>query len=247
MNMQIEQILYKYGFKTKIKNEKFPLGINKKIIIILITKKNEPKFLKIFRLNAYKFWKKLNLPKWSNLNIKLLNYKKINIYSIPKKIKNDFKNKINPLILKTFQKLGISLDNKIQKLNIAIDAIFDSISIITTYTDLLSKIGIIFCSFSNAIKLYSKLIKKFLGSVISFRDNFYTALNTCVFSDGSFCYIPQHTICPLELSTYFRINNKKIGQFERTLIIVEKNSSINYLESCTSINLNKNILHAAIV
>ena len=228
---------YKYGFKTKIKINNFPLGLNKKIIKLLSKIKKEPTFILDFRLKAYKFWKTLKLPQWANLKINPIDYKKILYYSHPKE-------KLDPLIFKMFNKLGFSLD---PIPTVAIEAVFDSISIITTYKEQLAKQGIIFCSISEAIKLYPNLIKKYLGSVVSLTDNYFSTLNSIIFTDGSFCYIPQNTICPLELSTYFRINNPQSGQFERTLIIVEKNSSLNYLEGCTAIKDKKNQLHAAVI
>ncbi len=250
-NFKIKQILnksYKYGFKTNIKSIKFPKGLNENIIKLLSKKKKEPKFLLNFRLKAFKKWNKICIPTWVNLTIKKINYNNIVYYSIPKLKTKILKKNINIdfEILKTFKKLGILFNNK-QFNNIALDTVFDSISITTTYIEKLAKLGIIFCSISNAIKFYPNLIKKFLGTVILSGDNFFAALNSVIFSDGSFCYIPQNIKCPLELSTYFRINDNTAGQFERTLIIVEKKSSMNYLESCSAIKYNKNQLHAAIV
>jgi Fe-S cluster assembly protein SufB len=230
---------YKYGFKTKIKVEYFPKGLNKKIIYFLSKLKHEPKFILNFRLNAYKKWKKMTMPFWANLNINLINYKNILYYSQPKK-------DTNYLLTNTFKKLGLDINSNNSK-SVAFDIVFDSNSIITTYKEKLSKFGIIFCSISEAIQFYPKLIKKFLGSVVSNTDNFFAALNSIVFTDGSFCYIPQNIKCPLELSTYFRINNINSGQFERTLIVGEKNSSLSYLEGCTASEYLKNQLHAAIV
>lgn len=236
---------YKYGFKTKIKNESFPKGLTEKIIKYLSKKKKEPLFILNFRLNAYKKWKQMSLPNWSNLNIKSLNFNNIIYYSIPKQNKK-LKNIIDPKIIQTFDKLGI-LQKTINsnKIDVAIDIVFDSVSIITTYREKLAKYGIIFCSISEAIQYYPNLVKKFLGTVISSNDNFFAALNSSIFSDGSFCYIPQNIICPLELSTYFRINNQNSGQFERTLIILEKNSVLNYLEGCTASESKEYQLHAA--
>jgi Fe-S cluster assembly protein SufB len=230
---------YKYGFKTNIKNEFFPIGLNKQIIYYFSKLKKEPYFILIFRLKAYKIWKTLKLPLWANLNINLINYKNILYYSKPKKVSNN-------LIFKTFQKLGFDITNNNIKL-IALDAVFDSVSIITTYKDKLAKFGIIFCSISEAIQYYPFLIKKFLGTIVSTNDNYFATLNSIIFTDGSFCYIPQNIYCPLDLSTYFRINTKNSGQFERTLIIAEKNSYISYLEGCTASEYLQNQLHAAIV
>jgi Fe-S cluster assembly protein SufB len=247
----LQQVLnepYKYGFHTQIEKEEFPKGIDENIIDLLSEKKNEPFFLRTFRQNAYKKWKKMILPNWSTVDINPIDYQNITYFSVPKK-----KPKLNSLqevdseILKTFEKLGISLDEQKKLTNVAVDAVFDSISISTTYKEKLAKAGVIFCSISDAIQWYPKLIEKYLGTVVSPGDNFFAALNSAVFSDGSFCYIPQNTVCPLELSTYFRINDKNSGQFERTLIIAEKKSTVNYLEGCTAPQFNENQLHAAIV
>jgi Fe-S cluster assembly protein SufB len=250
-SLELKKVLmepYKYGFQTEIEKEEFPSGINETIIKLISTKKQEPEFLLEFRLKAYKKWKQMNFPNWSNLKVGTINYNEITYYSIPKqKKKLDSLDEVDPEILKTFEKLGISLSEQKKLSNVAIDAVFDSVSIATTYKEKLAKSGVIFCSISDAIKFYPNLIKKFLGSVVSSGDNFFAALNSAVFSDGSFCYIPQNVSCPLELSTYFRINDKDSGQFERTLIIAEKNSTVNYLEGCTAPLYSENQLHAAIV
>lgn len=236
---------YKYGFKTKIKNEFFPKGINEKIIKLLSKKKNEPLFILTFRLLAYKKWKLQTFPNWVNLNITLLNFNNIVYYSVPKQNKK-LQNIINPKIIQTFYNLGIlNKTNFSHQTNLAIDIVFDSLSILTTYKEKLAKLGIIFCSISEAISNYPNLIKKYLGTVISSNDNFFASLNSAIFSDGSFCYIPQNIKCPLDLSTYFRINNQKSGQFERTLIILEKNSYLNYIEGCTASESKEYQLHAA--
>jgi Fe-S cluster assembly protein SufB len=250
-NLELQKIIsepYRYGFQTNIEKEDFPVGINEEIIILISKKKNEPKFLVDFRLKAYQKWKQMNFPNWANLKITKINFEEITYYSIPKqKKKLNSLDEVDPEILKTFEKLGISLNEQKQLSNVAIDAVFDSVSIATTYKEKLAKAGVIFCSISEAIQFYPTLVKKFLGSVVSSGDNFFSALNSAVFSDGSFCYIPQNITCPLELSTYFRINDKNSGQFERTLIIAEKNSSVNYLEGCTAPQYSENQLHAAIV
>jgi Fe-S cluster assembly protein SufB len=250
-NFEINQVInqpYKYGFQTNIEKEVFPKGINEDIIKLISEKKKEPLFLLNFRLKAYEKWKKMSFPKWANLEINPINYDDIIYYSIPKqkKVLNSL-DEVDPEILKTFEKLGISLQEQKKLSNVAIDAVFDSVSIATTYKEKLAKSGVIFCSISDAIQFYPNLVEKFLGNVISAGDNFFASLNSAVFSDGSFCYIPKNTICPLELSTYFRINDKDSGQFERTLIIAEKNSSVNYLEGCTAPQFSENQLHAAIV
>ena len=250
-NLEITQVLnqpYKYGFQTQIETEKFPPGINEEIIRLLSQKKEEPEFLLNFRLKAYKKWKTMNFPMWANLEINPINYNDITYYSIPKqKKKVESLNDIDPEILRTFEILGIALDEQKKLANVAVDAVFDSVSIATTYKEKLAKSGVIFCSISDAIQLYPNLVEKFLGTVVSSGDNFFASLNSAVFSDGSFCYVPQNVTCPLELSTYFRINDKDSGQFERTLIIAEKNSSVNYLEGCTAPQFSENQLHAAIV
>lgn len=250
-NLEIKQVIsqpYKYGFQTEIESETFGIGINEEIIKKISNKKNEPEFLLDFRLKAYKKWKTLKFPNWANLEVNPIDYNLITYYSVPKqKKKLNSLDEIDPEILRTFEKLGISLNEQKQLANVAVDAVFDSVSIATTYKEKLGKFGVIFCSISDAIQSYPKLVEKFLGSVVSSGDNFYASLNSAVFSDGSFCYIPQNTICPLELSTYFRINDKDAGQFERTLIIAEKNSSVNYLEGCTAPQFSENQLHAAIV
>ena len=250
-NLEIRQVInqpYKYGFQTEIESETFGVGINEEIVKKISNKKNEPEFLLDFRLKAYKKWKTLKFPNWANLEVNPIDYNSITYYSVPKqKKKLNSLDEIDPEILRTFEKLGISLNEQKQLANVAVDAVFDSVSIATTYKEKLAKFGVIFCSISDAIQSYPKLVEKFLGSVVSSGDNFYASLNSAVFSDGSFCYIPQNTICPLELSTYFRINDKDAGQFERTLIIAEKNSSVNYLEGCTAPQFSENQLHAAIV
>jgi Fe-S cluster assembly protein SufB len=250
-NLEINQVInqtYKYGFETQIEKEEFPIGMNEDILKLLSEKKKEPPFLLQFRLKAYKKWKEMTFPTWANLTIGSIAYDQMKYYSIPKqKKKIESLADVDPEILKTFEKLGISLDEQKKLSNVAVDAVFDSVSITTTYKEKLAKSGVIFCSISDAIQHYPELIRKFLGTVVSSGDNFFAALNSSVFSDGSFCYIPQNVTCPLELSTYFRINDKESGQFERTLIIAEKNSSVNYLEGCTAPQFSENQLHAAIV
>ena len=250
-NFEINQVInqpYKYGFTTKISNEKFPSGISEEIVSLISEKKEEPDFLKNFRLKAYKKWKTMEFPTWANLKVNEIDYNGITYYSVPKQKKQlNSLEEVDPEILKTFEKLGISLSEQKKLSNVAVDAVFDSVSIATTYKEKLAKSGVIFCSISDAVLYYPKLVKKFLGTVVPPGDNFFGALNSAVFSDGSFCYIPQNVTCPLELSTYFRINDKDSGQFERTLIIAEKNSSVNYLEGCTAPQFSENQLHAAIV
>jgi len=249
--LQINEIIntpYKYGFSTKIDSEIFPKGLSYNIIQSISDKKNDPDFLRQFRLNSYDKWVKMPEPSWTELKYKKIDYNNMLYYSSPK-----FKKKINsledidPELLDTFNKLGISLNEQKRLTNVAVDAVFDSVSIGTTFQKELADAGVIFCSISEAIIRYPKLIQKYLGSVVPNGDNYFAALNSAVFSDGSFCYIPPNTHCPLELSTYFRINNKESGQFERTLIIADENSYVSYLEGCTAPQYDNNQLHAAVV
>jgi len=239
---------YKYGFHTNIESEEFPRGLNEKIIQLISTKKQEPQYLKKFRLKAYKQWIHLKEPSWSNLIYDQINYDNMIYYSAPKyKKKLNSLDEVDPEVLETFEKLGISLNEQKRLANVAIDAVFDSVSIATTFKKELADVGVIFCSMTEAIQKYPELVQKYLGSVVPIGDNFFAALNSATFSDGSFCYIPPNTQCPLELSTYFRINNKEAGQFERTLIIADKNSYVSYLEGCTAPQFDNNQLHAAVV
>lgn len=248
---KLEQLVkepYKYGFKTNIETDTIKKGLDEKIIHLISTKKQEPNFMLQFRLKAFARWKKMNEPNWSSLNYNQPNYQNIRYYSAPKKKKklNDL-SEVDPELLKAFEKLGISINEQKQLANVAVDVVFDSVSLGTTFKTELAKSGVIFCSISDAIQLYPELIKTYLGSVIPSGDNFFTALNSAIFTDGSFCYIPKNIRCPLELSTYFRINDEESGQFERTLIVAEENSELSYLEGCTAPKYDKNQLHAAIV
>jgi Fe-S cluster assembly protein SufB len=239
---------YKYGFTTNVEVETIRKGLDEDIVRLISEKKEEPRFMLEFRLAAFKRWKKMAEPEWAYLDYQKSDYQGIRYYSAPKKKKklNDL-DEVDPELLRAFEKLGISLTEQKKLTNVAVDAVFDSVSIGTTFKDELAKSGVIFCSISEAIKLYPELIKIYLGSVIPSGDNFFTALNSAVFTDGSFCYIPKNVKCPLELSTYFRINDEESGQFERTLIIAEENSSVSYLEGCTAPKYDTNQLHAAIV
>lgn len=239
---------YKYGFYTKIDSEKFPKGLNKNIVQLISNIKEEPKYLADFRTKAFDKWNKMVEPKWSNLNYNKINYNNIIFYSKPKSKKQlNNLDEVDPELIDTFNKLGIPIEEQKKLTNVAIDAVFDSVSIATTFQQELSEAGVIFCSMTEAIEKYPNLIRKYLGSVVPIGDNYFAALNSAVFSDGSFCYIPPNTHCPLELSTYFRINNKESGQFERTLIIADKNSYVSYLEGCTAPQYDNNQLHAAVV
>ena len=247
INELVEQP-YRYGFKTDVETEDFPKGISEKIIILISQKKNEPDFMVEFRLRAYKAWKAMLAPEWACINYNPINYQDILYYSVPKSKKtlSDL-NEVDAEILSTFEKLGIPLTEQKRLANVAVDAIFDSVSIGTTFREELSKVGVIFCPISEALKSYPDLVKKYIGTVVPIADNYFAALNSAVFTEGSFCYIPKDIICPLDLSTYFRINNEESGQFERTLIIADKNSKVNYLEGCTAPKFDRNQLHAAVV
>jgi Fe-S cluster assembly protein SufB len=239
---------YQYGFSTNIEKDIIQKGLNEQTVTLISSKKQEPDFLLEFRLKAYRQWNRLAEPEWAYLKFPQINYQEIIYYSAPKSQKKlkDL-SEVDPKLLQTFEKLGISLTEQKRLANVAIDVVFDSISIGTTFQEELSKYGIIFSSISEAIQHSPELIQKYLGSVVPIGDNYFSALNSAVFTDGSFCYIPENIICPLDLSTYFRINDKDSGQFERTLVIAEKNSRVNYLEGCTAPQYDTNQLHAAIV
>lgn len=236
---------YKYGFSTKVEVEDFPKGINLSIIEKLSKSKDEPKFLLDFRTRAFEVWKKMEKPTWAHIEYPHIDYQSIQYYSAPKA--KDGEKEIDPKMIETFEQLGISLSPEKCLSNVAVDAVFDSISLGTTLKDELLKEGIIFCSISNALKNYPDLVKAYLGRVIPIGDNFFSALNCAVFSDGSFCYVPKNIKSPIELSTYFRINNEESGQFERTLLVGEESSYISYLEGCTAPQYKNHQLHAAIV
>lgn len=239
---------YQYGFSTNIEKDIIEKGLNEETIYLISKKKKEPDFLLKFRLKAYKKWREMSEPEWAQLKFPQINYQDIIYYSAPK-VKQKLKdlNEVDPELLKTFEKLGISLTEQKRLANVAVDAVFDSVSIATTFKEELSEYGIIFSSISEAVNEYGDLIEKYLGSVVPIGDNYFSALNSAVFTDGSFCYIPKDVICPLDLSTYFRINDENSGQFERTLIVSEPNSQVNYLEGCTAPQYDTNQLHAAIV
>jgi Fe-S cluster assembly protein SufB len=248
-DQEIKQVInkpYIYGFKTNILKETIKKGLSERIIYLISKKKKEPLFILQFRLSAFKIWKKFEEPDWSSLTYDKVNYQEICYYSAPKQLKNKL-NKVNPELVHTFKKLGISISDKNNLDNFAVDLIFDSISVVTTYKSELAKFGVIFCSISEGILLYPELIKIYLGKIVPPTDNFFAALNSSIFTDGSFCYVPKKIKCPLELSTYFRINDKKSGQFERTLIVAEENSQLTYLEGCTAPKYDVNQLHAAVV
>jgi Fe-S cluster assembly protein SufB len=239
---------YKYGFSTEIEKDTIEKGLNENIIKLISQKKEEPAFMLNFRLKAFKKWKKLQSPKWAFLKISNIDYQALTYYSAPKiKKKLNSLDEVDPELLKTFEKLGITLNEQKRLTNVAVDVVFDSVSIATTFKKELAEYGVIFCSISEAVKEYPHLLEKYLGTVVPIGDNYFTALNSAVFSDGSFCYIPKNVRCPLDLSTYFRINDQQAGQFERTLIIAEENSYVSYLEGCTAPQYDDNQLHAAVV
>lgn len=240
---------YAYGFVTDIAEEKIKPGLNEEVIGFLSAKKGEPKFMLEWRLKAYAAWKKLNPPTWAKVTYNPIDYQKISYYAAPKVKTNGPRSllEVDPKLLETYKKLGVPLHEQARLAGVAVDAIFDSVSVATTFKEKLAEKGVIFCPISEAIKNYPDLIKKYLGSVVPYTDNFFAALNSAVFSDGSFVYIPKGVRCPLELSTYFRINASEIGQFERTLIVAEENSFVSYLEGCSAPMRPENQLHAAVV
>jgi len=240
---------YKYGFVTDIEADTIPRGLSEETVRLISEKKSEPEWMLEFRLKAFRHWLTMTEPKhWPNLTYPEINYQDMIYYSAPKqKALKASLDEVDPELLKTFEKLGIPLTEQKQLAGVAVDAVFDSVSVATTYKEKLKKHGVIFCSFSEAIREYPDLVRKYLGSVVPTNDNFFAALNSAVFSDGSFCFIPKGVRCPMELSTYFRINNSESGQFERTLIVAEEGSYVSYLEGCTAPKFDKNQLHAAVV
>ncbi len=245
---EVTQGEYKYGFVTDIEAEAIPKGLNEDIVRIISQKKNEPEFMLEFRLKAFRHWQTMKMPEWAHLKIPKINYQDIIYYSAPKqKAKLESMDDVDPELKETFDKLGIPLDEQKQLAGVAVDAVMDSVSVKTTFKENLAELGIIFCSFSEAVQEHPDLVKKYMGSVVPYTDNYFAALNSAVFSDGSFCYIPKGVRCPMELSTYFRINAANTGQFERTLIVADDDSYVSYLEGCTAPQRDENQLHAAIV
>ncbi len=239
---------YKYGFSTDLEVDKAPKGLDENIIKLISSKKNEPKWMLDWRLKAFEIWKKMKEPEWAKVNYPKIDYQDIYYYSAPKnteKLKS--LDEVDPELLKTYEKLGIPLNEQKALAGVAVDAVFDSVSVVTTFRKQLEEKGIIFCPISEAIKTHPELVKKYIGSVIPRHDNYFSALNSAVFTDGSFVYIPKGVRCPMELSTYFRINEKNTGQFERTLIIADDDSYVSYLEGCTAPQRDENQLHAAVV
>ncbi len=239
---------YKYGFYTDIEADEIPAGLNEDVIRLLSAKKNEPEWMLEYRLSAYRVWQTMTEPTWPNVSYKPVDLQSIKYYSAPKqqKVINSL-DEIDPELRRTFERLGISLKEQERLSGVAVDAVIDSVSVATTFKAKLGELGIIFCSISEAIHEHPELIKKYLGSVVPVKDNYYSALNSAVFSDGSFCYIPKGVRCPMELSTYFRINAAGTGQFERTLIVADEGSYVSYLEGCTAPMRDENQLHAAVV
>ena len=240
---------YKYGFVTDIEADSAPPGLNEDIIRFISAKKNEPEFLLEWRLKAYRHWLKMTEPTWHNVHYAPIDYQSIVYYSAPKSQKDGptSLDEVDPELLATYEKLGIPLNEQAALAGVAVDAVFDSVSVATTFKGKLSEMGVIFCSFSEAVENHPDLIRKYLGTVVPTTDNFFAALNSAVFSDGSFCYIPKGVRCPMELSTYFRINAANTGQFERTLIVADEGASVSYLEGCTAPMRDENQLHAAVV
>ena len=238
---------YKYGFVTDIEQETVPPGLNEDIIRLISAKKEEPVWLLEWRLKAYRHWLKMTEPTWANVKFPPIDYQAIRYYSAPKKASAKRPEDIDPELLRTYEKLGIPLKERELLAGVAVDAVFDSVSVATTFKEKLREMGIIFCSFSEAVREHPELVRKYLGSVVPYTDNFYATLNSAVFSDGSFAYVPKGVRCPMELSTYFRINAKDTGQFERTLIVADEGASVSYLEGCTAPMRDENQLHAAVV
>jgi Fe-S cluster assembly protein SufB len=239
---------YKYGFYTDVEAESAPPGLNDEIIAFISKKKNEPQWMLDWRLKAFRRWQEMKEPHWACVDYPAINYQDIIYYSAPKKTQGPASlDEVDPEILKTYEKLGIPLHEQKALAGVAVDAVFDSVSVVTTFKKQLEEVGVIFCSMSEAIQHHPELVQKYLGSVVPYTDNFFSALNSAVFTDGSFCYIPKGVRCPLELSTYFRINAAKTGQFERTLIIADEGSYVSYMEGCTAPMRDENQLHAAVV
>ena len=248
LKKELETKEYEYGFYTDIEADKFPVGLNENVVRAISKKKNEPEWMTKWRLEAFKVWKTMTEPEWANVNYPKPDFQGISYYSAPKqKPELDSLDEVDPELLKTFEKLGISINEQKRMTGVAMDIVIDSVSVATTFKKTLGEKGIIFCPISEAIQEHPELVKKYLGTIVPTTDNFYAALNSAVFSDGSFCYIPKGIKCPMELSTYFRINEGGTGQFERTLVIADKGSYVSYLEGCTAPARDENQLHAAVV
>lgn len=239
---------YRYGFVTDVETEIIPVGLNSDVIRLISQKKEEPEWLLEYRLKSYEYWLKMKMPTWAHFTIPEIDFQSISYYAAPKtKSGPKSLDEVDPEIIKTFDRLGIPLEEQMKLAGVAVDAVMDSVSVRTTYREKLAELGVIFCSFNEAVKEYPDLVKRYLGTVVPYRDNYFAALNSAVFSDGSFVYIPKGVRCPMELSTYFRINAIGTGQFERTLIVADDESYVSYLEGCTAPMRDENQLHAAIV
>jgi len=248
LEKELETQEYKYGFVTDIETEKAPIGLSEDIIRLISAKKNEPNWLLEYRLKAYKAWLKMEEPEWAHVNYPKVDFQDIYYYAAPKPKKQlDSLDEVDSELLEMYEKLGISIDEQKKLSNVAVDIVMDSVSVKTTFQDTLAKLGIIFGSFSDAVQNHPELVKKYMGTIVPYTDNYYAALNAAVFTDGSFCYIPKGVRCPMELSTYFRINEAQTGQFERTLVVADQGSYVSYLEGCTAPMRDENQLHAAVV
>ena len=248
LEKELETQEYKYGFVTDIETEKAPIGLSEDIIRLISSKKNEPNWLLEYRLKAYKAWLTMEEPEWAHVNYPKVNFQDIYYYAAPKPKKQlDSLDEVDSELLEMYEKLGISIDEQKKLSNVAVDIVMDSVSVKTTFQDTLAKLGIIFGSFSDAVQNHPDLVKKYMGTIVPHTDNYYAALNAAVFTDGSFCYIPKGVKCPMELSTYFRINEAQTGQFERTLVVADQGSYVSYLEGCTAPMRDENQLHAAVV
>ncbi|WP_318343252.1 Fe-S cluster assembly protein SufB [Flagellimonas baculiformis] len=248
LKKELETKEYEYGFYTDIESDTLPKGLNEEIVIAISKKKEEPDWMTEWRLEAFRAWQEMKEPEWANVTYKKPDFQDISYYSAPnKKPKYNSLDEVDPELLDTFKKLGISVDEQKKLAGVAVDIVMDSVSVATTFKKTLAEKGIIFCSISEAIKEHPELVKKYIGTVVPKKDNFYAALNSAVFSDGSFCYIPKGVRCPMELSTYFRINQAGTGQFERTLVVADEGSYVSYLEGCTAPSRDENQLHAAVV
>ena len=245
---ELDNKSYEFGFVTNIESEKAPLGLNEDIIKLISSKKKEPQWLLSYRLEAFRVWKKMSEPNWAHVKYTKPDFQNISYYAAPKKKKElQSLDEVDPELLRTMEKLGISIEEQKKLSGVAVDFVMDSVSVATSFKEKLSELGIIFCSFSEAVHNHPDLVKKYMGTVVPHTDNYYSALNSAVFSDGSFCYIPKGVRCPMELSTYFRINESGTGQFERTLLIADESSYVSYLEGCTAPQRDENQLHAAVV
>ena len=245
---ELDNKSYEFGFVTDIESEKVPIGLNEDTVKLISSKKNEPKWLLAYRLEAFRVWQKMSEPNWAHVKYSKPDFQNISYYSAPKKKKElQSLDEVDPVLLRTMEKLGISIEEQKKLSGVAVDFVMDSVSVATSFKEKLGELGIIFCSFSEAVHNHPDLVKKYMGTVVPHTDNYYSALNSAVFSDGSFCYIPKGVRCPMELSTYFRINESGTGQFERTLLIADESSYVSYLEGCTAPQRDENQLHAAVV